>query len=208
MEPAEDAVGVHPVGEFGEVHVRDVQVVLDRGHLGRRDPEGGRVALRRWPYAGSLRCVVVASLLVVAAVTIAAGAVVAARRCLLVVRVVGASMLPTLRPGERVLALRRRYGRRLRRGDLVVSRMPAKAVAGSANFAPDVLEAALPLVVKRAIALAGDPAPGGGTVPAGCVFVVGDHPESTDSRHYGPIPLSRVVGRVVARLGQPAESAG
>jgi signal peptidase I len=152
--------------------------------------------------------VVVASLLAVAAMTIAAGTVIAARRCLLVIRVVGASMLPTLRPGERILALRRRYGRRLRRGDIVVHQLPATAVDGSADFAPGVLLAALPLVVKRAVAVGGDPAPGGGTVPAGYVFVVGDHSESTDSRHYGPIPLTSVVGRVVARLGQPAESAG
>ena len=117
-------------------------------------------------------------------------------------------MLPTLRLGERVLALRRRYGRRLRLGDLVVYRMPATAVAGIEGFPPDVLQAALPLVVKRAVALGGDRTPGGDTVPAGCVFVVGDHSESTNSRHYGPIPLSRVVGRVVARLGKPAEPAG
>jgi signal peptidase I len=144
----------------------------------------------------------------VAVVAAAAGLVVAARRALLVVRVVGLSMAPTLRPGERVLALRSPYGRRPRRGDLVVYRLPVAAIAGSADFPPDVVEAIVPLVVKRAVALGGDAAPGGGTVPVGCVFVVGDHPESNDSRHYGPVPLTRVVGRVVARLGQPAEPAG
>jgi signal peptidase I len=158
--------------------------------------------------AECLMCTVGRPWVVVAiAVATAAAIVVGARRCLLVVRVVGASMLPTLRPGERVLAVRRGCGRRLRRGDLVVFQVPAAAVAGSEGFPPDVLAAVLPLVVKRAVALAGDPALGSGTVPPGYVFVVGDHSESNDSRHYGPVPLSRVVGRVVARLGQPGEPA-
>jgi signal peptidase I len=146
----------------------------------------------------------VAWILVVAAMTVVAGSVLVARRCLLVVRVVGASMLPTLRHYERVLALRRPYGRPVRHGDLVVYRLPARAFGHSVA---DVVETALPLVVKRAVALGGDPAPGGGTVPPRYVFVVGDNPESNDSRHYGPVPLTCVVGRVVARLGQPAESA-
>jgi signal peptidase I len=140
-------------------------------------------------------------ILVVAA--IAAGTVVAARRCLLVVRVVGVSMLPALRPGERVLSVRRPYGRPVRRGDLVVHRLPALAAA-VAGLPPGVPPSALPLLVKRVVALAGEAIPGGGVVPPGCVFVVGDHPESTDSRHYGPIPLTGVVGRVVALLGHRA----
>jgi type IV secretory pathway protease TraF len=113
-------------------------------------------------------------------------------------------MLPTLRHQERVLALRRPYGRPVRTGDLVVYRLPATAFGDSAA---GVLDTALPLVVKRAVALADDPAPTGGMVPPGHVFVVGDHPESVDSRHYGPVPLSRVTGRVIARLGQPGEPA-
>ena len=143
-------------------------------------------------------------IIVIAAMTVAASTVLAARQCLLVVRVVGLSMLPTLRHQERVLALRRPYGRPVRSGDLVVYRLPATAFGDSAA---GVVETALPLVVKRAVALAEDAAPGGGRVPSGYVFVVGDHPESNDSRHYGPIPLSRVIGRVIARLGQPAEPA-
>ena len=53
-------------------------------------------------------------IIVIAAMTVAASTVLAARQCLLVVRVVGLSMLPTLRHQERVLALRRPYGRPVR----------------------------------------------------------------------------------------------
>jgi signal peptidase I len=125
-----------------------------------------------------------------------------ARTALLVVRVLGHSMVPTLRAGERVLALRSRYGRPLRRGDVVVCRLPARFVGappGSMRL----------LLVKRAVALAGDPMPDGGRVPENHVFVVGDHPDSTDSRRFGPIPVGDVVGRVISRLaaGQPPDSA-
>jgi type IV secretory pathway protease TraF len=143
-------------------------------------------------------------LLVFAAMAVAVASVLVARWCLLVVRVVGLSMLPALRHQERVLALRSPYGRPVRHGDLVVYHLPARAFGHSAA---DVADTALPLVVKRAVALGGDPAPGGGTVPPRHIFVVGDNPESNDSRHYGPVPLTCVVGRVVARLGQLAESA-
>jgi signal peptidase I len=129
-----------------------------------------------------------------------------ARTGLLVVRVVGHSMVPTLRAGERVLALRSRYGRPLRRGDVVVCRLPARSFGAP----PGTM---LPLLVKRAVALPGDPMPGGGRVPADHVFIVGDHSHSNDSRQFGPIPTGDVVGRVIARLtaGQspdPLQAAG
>ena len=78
-------------------------------------------------------------------------------------------MLPTLRPGDRVLALRLF---RARPGDLVVVRDPRR---------PDRL------VVKR-VAEVG---------PAGST-VLGDNPQaSTDSRSFGPV--RRVWGRPVYR---------
>ena len=38
-------------------------------------------------------------------------------------------------------------------------------------------------------------------VPAGHVWLQGDNPaNSTDSRHYGPVPLALVQGRVVLKV--------
>lgn len=124
-------------------------------------------------------------LTVVAVVVGLAG--VAARRRLLVVRVRGTSMQPTLHPDDRALAVRVRS---TRRGDIVVCRKP-EAVVGRQ------------LIVKRVAAVAGDPLPHGRPgecVPAGRVFVVGDNTVSTDSRHFGPLPQRDVVARVLVRL--------
>ena len=109
------------------------------------------------------------------------------RSALFVVRVDGPSMLPTFRSGDAVLALRRRLRPRVRRGDIVVCRLPA-GVPG-----PDAL------LIKRVTAVGGDDEPAG-VVPAGVVFVRGDGPGSYDSRQFGPIPLDHVVGHVLARL--------
>ena len=41
-------------------------------------------------------------------------------------------------------------------------------------------------------------------VPAGDVFVLGDNrPDSVDSRTFGPIPVSRITGRVLMRIWPP-----
>jgi nickel-type superoxide dismutase maturation protease len=86
--------------------------------------------------------------------------------------VVGPSMLPTLAPGERVLAVR--GARRVRPDDLVVvpdPRLPTR------------------LVVKRVVELSGR-----------TVTVQGDNRgASTDSRTFGPVPAGSVQGRVVYR---------
>ncbi len=42
------------------------------------------------------------------------------------------------------------------------------------------------------------------SVPAGCVYVVGDGPGSLDSRHLGAIPVSAVIGRVQAPRRLPS----
>jgi signal peptidase I len=111
-----------------------------------------------------------------------------ARALFFVVRVDGTSMIPTFAPGEAVLAVRLPR-RRPRRDDIVVCRLPA----GTAG--PDAL------LIKRVTAVAGDTmSTGEGVVPRGRVFVRGDGPGSYDSRQFGPIPVTDVVGRVVARL--------
>lgn len=106
-------------------------------------------------------------------------------------RVQGDSMRPTLASGQVVLTVPARP-HRLRRGAVVVVRDPRDPARET---------------VKRVAGLAGDLAdlPGGPTVvPAGHVAVVGDdRARSTDSRHYGPLPVTLVVARVVARLIPP-----
>ena len=91
------------------------------------------------------------------------------------VAVTGASMEPTLRDGDWLL-VRRVSGRAAppRVGELIVANDPR---------APGRL------LLKRVAA-----------VDRGSLLVVGDRPEaSTDSRHFGPLPLGSVVGRPLLR---------
>jgi signal peptidase I len=124
------------------------------------------------------------------------------------------SMQPTIAPGDRMLAIPGSSG--IRRGDIVVLRVPAK-VSGTND-----------LLVKRVIGLPGDHVaccdakgqvtvngkalsenylyPGDRpslirfsvTVRKGEIWVMGDHRNiSVDSRKWGPVPVSGVVGRVI-----------
>ncbi|WP_246078839.1 S26 family signal peptidase [Modestobacter excelsi] len=87
-------------------------------------------------------------------------------------RVTGPSMSPTVRHGDRLLVRRVRSSGRVRAGDVVLARFPAR---------PDLL------VVKRIRR----------AVPGGH-WVEGDNPlVGDDSRAFGP---AVVVGRVVLRL--------
>jgi signal peptidase I len=128
-------------------------------------------------------------------------------------RVSGDSMAPTLRSGDVVLVQRHAS---VHSGSLLVLRDPQD---GS-------------LVVKRAVATGGQTVEirdaylyvdgvaldepfvdhsridgvyfGPATVPAGAVFVLGDSRDgSIDSRVFGPVPVSAVVGRVLVRLWPP-----
>ncbi|KHD76748.1 S26 family signal peptidase [Actinoplanes utahensis] len=122
--------------------------------------------------------------------------VLALRRALLVVEVTGASMEPTHRSGDRLLAVR---GGRPGRGDVVLLRHPeaASRPAGASEY-----------LVKRVAAMPGDPVPdtvapvaGAGVVPPGSCVVLGDSPDSVDSRTWGFVPCSDVAGRVLRSLG-------
>jgi nickel-type superoxide dismutase maturation protease len=92
----------------------------------------------------------------------------------------GESMRPTLLPGDRVVAV---GWRRPRPGELVAAHDPRVADR---------------ILVKRVVSV--DPIDG--------VTVAGDNPDaSTDSRVFGVIPWSSVVGRVVYRYS-PSDRAG
>lgn len=125
-------------------------------------------------------------------VLVAAGAVLTRRR-LLLVTVQGGSMKPALADGDR-LFMARVSGRSARPGDIVTLRVPATE-AGTAGR----------LYVKRVAAIAGEPIPD--QVPAGAsafvptdhLVVLGDWPESLDSRTWGCIPNDWVIGVATRR---------
>jgi signal peptidase I len=129
------------------------------------------------------------------------GLVVVARRRLLVIDVVGDSMAPTYRGGDRLLV---RRTRRFRRGDVVI----AHHQEGGPRTGPSPSYLTTWLV-KRLVALPGDPVPECvvpvvGTadrhVPAGMTVLLGDHPDSADSRSWGFIPLADIAGVAVPRV--------
>lgn len=91
---------------------------------------------------------------------------------LLVRQISGRSMLPTLKPGKLIIALRARYSK-YKEGDVVILRHEG-------------IEK-----VKRVHEVKND-----------VVFVIGDNPsESKDSRAFGALPVSAVIGKVVWPLG-------
>ncbi|MEV7602544.1 S26 family signal peptidase [Kitasatospora sp. NPDC089797] len=148
------------------------------------------------------------------------------RAVLSVVVVAGPSMSPALRPGQRVLVLRRGLAR-LRAGRIVVVSPPPEGFgARTDGFGLPTVGASVPgvglprpgaerrrpgrLLVKRLAALPGDPLPPAlravlpsgsvptGAVPAGQVVLLGDNPDfSTDSRVWGTVPEHSVVGVVL-----------
>ena len=113
------------------------------------------------------------------------------RRALLMVTVRGVSMRPTYADGERVLV--RRATRRLRLGQVVVfgDTPPGRS-----------------LLIKRIAAVPGDAVPpafttavAAGHVPPGHFLVLGDNaPDSVDSRDFGYLTRTQMVGRVIRRL--------
>ncbi|GAA3250241.1 signal peptidase I [Dactylosporangium siamense] len=130
---------------------------------------------------------------------LAAAAIWAGRR-FVVVTVDGGSMLPTFSDGDRVLVRRTTLGR-IRTGDVVVMRYTP---------GPHTIHH----VIKRAVAVPGDPVPRDRVppladvpepaVPPGRLVLLGDSPISTDSRHYGYAEERHLLGVVVRRMSVPA----
>ncbi len=121
----------------------------------------------------------------------ALGALFVPRR-VMVIRVLGTSMFPTFRTGQRVLAMRLR-GRKPQKGEVIVFETPMHRLPGSPA-----------LRVKRVVACEGDLIPAwlaaredqGSVVPPGWFVVAGDNRTSEDSRHLGLIPLAAIKGVV------------
>ncbi|NUR89261.1 MAG: hypothetical protein HOY71_34700 [Nonomuraea sp.] len=144
---------------------------------------------------------------------LAAGLAVARRR-FVIVRIGGASMLPTYRTGDRVL-VRRTTGAGVRRGQVVV--LQTALPGGKWRTGPLPRPGAAMWFIKRAVAVPGDPVPEqvagrvgaapGDAVPAGRLVVLGDGPVSEDSRVWGYVPFDRVLGVVVRSLS-PADDSG
>ena len=132
------------------------------------------------------------------AAALAGLAVLALRRRLLVVRVDGGSMRPALEPGDRVLVSRVRAGGRIAVGDVVVFRVPGTPAGHEGRL------------IKRVAAVPGDPVPAvvapavdpaaAERVPARSLVVLGDARDSTDSRDWGYLPDSLVVGVMLRRI--------
>lgn len=119
------------------------------------------------------------------------------RQRLIITEVRGPSMLPTYRDGDRLLTLRQRGRSPLSPGQVVVLANPRPVgVPGSSSS---------PWLIKRVVAVAGEPVPGGqpdDRVPAGHVVVLGDNPaQSLDSRHLGFIPVTAIRATVLRRMG-------
>lgn len=128
------------------------------------------------------------------------------------------SMSPTLLPGDYIVVTRY-LSDRPGRGDVVVFRHPAgrdltvKRVVAIPGDLVDFREGQLRVsgrVLKESYASGGDPMdilPQ--LVPAGHVFVLGDNrSDSFDSRHWGPLPDSLVVGRARMVLWSSGSRAG
>lgn len=118
------------------------------------------------------------------------------RSRLLVVTVHGVSMEPTYRSGDRLL-VRRAGLNHVRAGQVVVvqvdSASPGDPTGGR--------------MVKRAVAVPGDPVPPripvpGPRVPADSLLVLGDNlARSNDSRRLGYLPADALIGVVLRPIG-------
>ena len=127
------------------------------------------------------------------------------------VKITSGSMAPTIDRGDWIVVKNLDRGDRdsIARGDIVMFRFPlgtsGRAIKRVVAVAGDhvVIGSHRVSVNGRSIAVGGAPSAYAGgaraeTVPAGDVFLLGDHAAvSIDSRSFGPIPTSEIVARQV-----------
>lgn len=136
------------------------------------------------------------------------------RRAFIIVIVKGNSMLPFLEPESRLLVLRYHIPAHFKKGGLVVFRSFPFTEATLSSSGVVIDDEKLPrLLVKRIVGLPKEtislvqleeiqgikglePV----VVPEGHIFVQSDHKFGMDSRHFGPVPFSKVVGIPIMRL--------
>jgi signal peptidase I len=159
-----------------------------------------------------LRLLVTGSMLVVALLLLWV------RRGLLVVTVRQNSMFPALQNGDRVLVVRHWPGRWLRKGQIVVvwpSHVMAPYPDDPASGTPFIkrvvglsrerivtsIEELHDILRPRYMAAHDSEGKRMWDIPAGHIFVLGDHvPRGFDSLTWGPVPLKCVLGVVVMKL--------
>jgi signal peptidase I len=134
--------------------------------------------------------------------------VVLLRRRVFIVTVQGASMEPSLRHGERVLARRARIAD-VHRGDVIVLQRPDDMLGW--DQLPAKQGRAGSLLIKRVAAVPGDPPPRDAApalaghpadqVPPGHLVAFGDnYRHSLDSKQIGYFPADRLVGVMLRRI--------
>ena len=129
------------------------------------------------------------------------------------VKVTSGSMAPTIDRGDWIVVKALGRDARIARGEIVMFRFPlgtsGRALKRVVAVAGDhvVIGAHSVTVDGRRIPVAGAPSdyasgPRAETVPAGDVFVLGDHAAvSIDSRSFGAIPTSEIVARRLLTIG-------
>jgi signal peptidase I len=96
-------------------------------------------------------------------------------------KVKGGSLLPHYREGDFVVTLKVPFLKpRYRRGDVVVFDHPQYGV-----------------MIKQVADVSAD---------GSRLTVLGAHPYSVDSRNFGPIPSSKVIGKVIKHIEKPPEA--
>jgi signal peptidase I len=133
------------------------------------------------------------------------------------------SMAPTLSPGDHVLVdkLAYRGGGEPRAGELVAFDAPdsegvmLKRVVALGGQSVEIWDGALRVDGRRVDEPHSDPKDFEGRffgpvrVPAGTVFVLGDHRrDSEDSREFGAVPVDDLIGRARARIWPPERWGG